>query len=186
MGGFACVPFVSAEISCLLPLYFLFEELWHFYPVTFQVRSSLLLFIECSWNEFPLMPLMVNTYHLCVAYFSFCLLYFLYFFVIMKHVVYEKLKFFGWESYLIWNFQLFHFGISGTSLWYHWIILLGIFVSSGCKGIGSSPPYRYPFWACNKISCVAWTSHYAAVYSPWTILYNCMDNWGRPSTRSEC
>ncbi|KAK7836396.1 ferric reduction oxidase 7 [Quercus suber] len=71
---------------------------------------------------------------------------------------------------------LFHHVKTGTSLWYYRIILLGFFVSSGCKGISSSPPYRYPFRASNKISCVAWTSHYAIVYSPWTILCNCMDN----------
>ena len=151
---------------------------WHSPPWGVQI----LCFILCSRKGSVIYPL----FYLYVS-FHFLRLQF-----IIKHVAYEKLNiltffffFSTWilvslaESWFIWTFQLSHFGISGTSLWYDWIILLGIFVSSGCKGISYSPTYRYPFWACNKISCMARTSHYAAVYSPWTILCNCMDNWGQ-------
>lgn len=73
----------------------------------------------------------------------------------------------------------------GTSPWFDWVVLLSILVSTNCKGICSSSPCRYPFWACYQIPCMVGTPHHGAIYFSWSFLYNCLVNARQPPTGSE-
>lgn len=67
-------------------------------------------------------------------------------------------------------------GGNGSAFWDDWIIVYGVFVSPYLERLHSPPSYRYPFRACDKISCLAWPYHHGFLLLTWPLLCGWMDH----------